>query len=88
MISASITPEERATGQATYNYGTIIEKSPDMFGVSVFVKDGKGDIFHSYSTYHRGTELLMGAHNWLDLVPKGRNEAEGTMAWMRLHDEY
>lgn len=88
-FGVSFTTEDRAAGRATYNYGiTPIRKSPDMFGVSIFVKDGNGDIFHSYSTYHRGTELLMGAFNWLDLAPKGRNETGGTMSWVRLHDEY
>jgi predicted dithiol-disulfide oxidoreductase (DUF899 family) len=87
-FGVSFTPQDRAAGRAIYNYGTVIERSPDMFGVSVFVKGGKGDIFHSYSTYHRGTELLMGAMNWLDLTPKGRNETGGTMSWVRLHDEY
>ena len=88
-FGVSFTPEDRAAGIATYNYGlTPIRNSPDMFGVSIFVKDDNGDIFHSYSTYHRGTELLMGAMNWLDLTPKGRNETGGTMSWVRLHDEY
>jgi hypothetical protein len=40
------------------------------------------------STYHRGAELLMGAFNWLDLVPKGRNESAGPMSWVQRHDEY
>ena len=85
----SFTEADRAAGRALYNYGrTTIQKSPDMFGVSVFVKDEDGDVFHTYSTYHRGTELLMGAFNWLDLTPKGRNETGGTMSWVRLHDEY
>ena len=88
-FGVSFTPEDRAAGIATYNYGlTPIRNSPDMFGVSIFVRDDTGDIFHSYSTYHRGTELLMGAMNWLDLTPKGRNETGGTMSWVRLHDEY
>jgi predicted dithiol-disulfide oxidoreductase (DUF899 family) len=88
-FGVSFTPEDRAAGIATYNYGlTPIRNSPDMFGVSIFVRDDNGDIFHSYSTYHRGTELLMGAMNWLDLTPKGRNETGGTMSWVRLHDEY
>ena len=82
------TPEERAEGRAIYNYGTVIEKSPDMFGVSVFAKGADGAIFHTYSTYHRGVDLLIGAFAWLDLVPKGRNETEGTMSWVKLHDEY
>jgi predicted dithiol-disulfide oxidoreductase (DUF899 family) len=88
-FGVSFTEADRAAGRALYNYDKIrIQKSSDMFGVSVFVKDEAGDIFHTYSTYHRGTELLMGAFNWLDLVPKGRNETGGTMSWVRLHDEY
>lgn len=88
-FGVSFTEEDRAAGRALYNYDkTRIQKSPDMFGVSVFVKGEDGDIFHTYSTYHRGTELLMGAFNWLDLVPKGRNETGGVMSWVRLHDEY
>lgn len=88
-FGVSFTEADRAAGRALYNYGKIrIQKSPDMFGVSVFVKDDDGDIFHTYSTYHRGSELLMGAFNWLDLAPKGRNETGGTMSWVRLHDEY
>jgi len=88
-LGVSFTPEDRAAGRAFYNYGiTPIERSPDMFGVSIFVKDEAGGIFHSYSTYHRGVDLLIGAFNWLDLTPKGRNETAGTMSWVRLHDEY
>lgn len=87
-FGVSFTEADRAAGRALYNYDkTRIQKSPDMFGVSVFVKD-RDNIFHTYSTYHRGTELLMGAFNWLDLTPKGRNETAGTMSWVRLHDEY
>ncbi len=88
-FGVSFRPEDRAAGRAVYNYGlTSISNSSDMFGVSVFVKDEDGNIFHTYSTYHRGTELLMGAFNWLDLAPKGRNEDAGVMNWVRLHDEY
>ena len=88
-FGVSFTEADRAAGRALYNYSkTKIQTSPDMFGVSVFIKDEDGDIFHTYSTYHRGTELLMGAFNWLDLAPKGRNETGGTMSWVRLHDEY
>ncbi|MGD9481526.1 DUF899 domain-containing protein [Shinella sp. G-2] len=87
-FAVSFTEEDRAAGRASYNYGlTPIRTSPDMFGLSVFAKDDRGDIFHTYSTYHRGTELLMGAFNWLDLTPKGRNE-DGTMSWVKLHDRY
>jgi predicted dithiol-disulfide oxidoreductase (DUF899 family) len=87
-FGVSFTQEDLAAGRAIYNYGTVIRNSPDMFGTSIFVKDESGTVYHSYSTYHRGNELLMGAFNWLDLVPKGRNEAGGTMNWVRLHDEY
>lgn len=88
-FGVSFTDADRAAGRALYNYDKMrIERSPDMFGVSVFIKDEDCNIFHSYSTYHRGTELLMGAFNWLDLTPKGRNEADGIMNWVRLHDEY
>jgi predicted dithiol-disulfide oxidoreductase (DUF899 family) len=87
-FGVSFTPEDLSAGRALYNYGTVIRNSPDMFGVSLFVKDDGGAVCHSYSTYHRGTELLMGAFNWLDLAPKGRNESGGTMNWVRLHDEY
>ena len=87
-FGVSFAPADIAAGRAIYNYGTVIRDSQDMFGTSIFVKDNGGAIFHSYSTYHRGAELLMGALNWLDLVPKGRDESAGTMSWVRLHDEY
>ncbi len=87
-FKVSFTPEDRAAGRAIYNYGTPIQNAGEMFGLSIFVKDEAGDIYHTYSTYHRGTELLMGAFNWLDLAPKGRNETGGTMNWVRLHDQY
>ncbi|WP_313193991.1 thioredoxin family protein [Shinella zoogloeoides] len=87
-FGVSFRPEDRAAGRALYNFGlTTIRNAPDMFGLSVFAKDEEGGIYHTYSTYHRGTELLIGALNWLDLVPRGRNE-NGTMSWVKLHDEY
>ncbi|MGH8183966.1 MAG: DUF899 domain-containing protein, partial [Rhodanobacteraceae bacterium] len=71
-FGVSFTDEDRTAGRASYNYGRMpIRNSADMPGVSIFVKDGHGDVFHSYSSYQRGLELLMGAFNWLDLVPKG-----------------
>ncbi|SLN13164.1 DUF899 domain-containing protein [Oceanibacterium hippocampi] len=87
-FGVSFNREDIAAGRAIYNYGTVIRNSEDMFGTSIFAKDEDGAIFHCYSTYHRGNELLMGAFNWLDLVPKGRNETGGTMSWLKLHDEY
>jgi predicted dithiol-disulfide oxidoreductase (DUF899 family) len=87
-FGVSFRPEDIAAGRAIYNYGTVIQKSQDMFGTSIFVKDDCGTIFHTYSTFHRGAELLIGAFNWLDLVPKGRDESAGAMSWVRRHDEY
>ncbi len=86
-FGVSFTKADRAAGRAIYNYGSVIQNSPDMFGISIFTKDEKREIFHSYSTYHRGVELVMGAFHWLDLTPKGRNE-NGAMSWLKLHDEY
>jgi predicted dithiol-disulfide oxidoreductase (DUF899 family) len=63
--------------------------SDELPGLSVFYKDANGDIFHSYSTYARGLDILVGAYNFLDLVPKGRGEnPESTMDWVRRHDQY
>ncbi len=88
-FGVSFTEADRAADRALYNSDKIrIQKSSDMFGVSVFIKDEHGDLYHTYSTYYRGTELLMGAFNWLDLTPRGRYETGGTKSWVRLHDEY
>jgi predicted dithiol-disulfide oxidoreductase (DUF899 family) len=87
----SFTPEEREKGTMEYNYGPFEFPSDEAPGASVFYKDGGGQILHTYSTYARGLDILLGAYNFLDLVPKGRNE-EGMkphpMAWVRHHDRY
>jgi predicted dithiol-disulfide oxidoreductase (DUF899 family) len=87
-FGVSFRKADLAAGRAIYNYGTVIKNSEDMHGTSIFARDESGDVFHTYSTYHRGDEVLMGAFAWLDLAPKGRNEADGVMSWVRLHDEY
>ncbi len=85
----SFTKEEEAKGQVYYNYAMGEFMSDELPGLSVFYKDGNGDIFHTYSTYARGLEPLVGAYNLLDLVPKGRDEnPDSTMDWVRRHDEY
>ena len=84
----SFSKDEMAEGEVNYNYTKQEFPSEEAPGLSVFYKGANGDVFHTYSTYHRGTELLMGAFNWLDLAPKGRNEIGGTMSWVRLHDQY
>jgi predicted dithiol-disulfide oxidoreductase (DUF899 family) len=87
-FGVSFKPEDIAAGRAIYNYGEVVQESEDLFGTSIFVMGDDGAIFHTYSTHRRGAELLMGALNWLDLVPKGRNESAGSMNWVRRHDEY
>ena len=82
----SFTEEELAKGKVYYNY-EMTEGFNELPGVSIFFKDENGDIFHTYSSYGRGGDMLIGAHNFLDLTPKGRNET-GTMNWMKRHDEY
>jgi len=64
--------------------------SEERPGTSVFYKDAAGNIFHTYSSYGRGLDILIGAYNWLDLAPKGRDEQalKHTMAWVRHHDKY
>lgn len=82
--------QEELAGEVDYNYGKTrfgLEEAP---GLSVFCKDTSGEIFHTYSTYARGLDALVGTYQFLDLVPKGRDE-DGlafTMAWVRHHDRY
>jgi predicted dithiol-disulfide oxidoreductase (DUF899 family) len=86
----SFTESERASGKVYYNYGPQDPGPEELPGVSVFYKDASGDVFHTYSSYARGGDILIGTYNWLDLVPKGRDE-DGlafTMAWVRHHDRY
>jgi predicted dithiol-disulfide oxidoreductase (DUF899 family) len=83
----SFTKEQIARGDIDYNYGTTDYASEDLPGTSVFYKDEAGNIFHTYSSYARGGDILLGAYNFLDLTPKGRNETS-IMDWVRLHDEY
>jgi predicted dithiol-disulfide oxidoreductase (DUF899 family) len=86
----SFTKDEMAKGKVYYNYEMQAFGSEEAPGASVFYKDETGDIFHTYSCYARGGELLMGAYSYLDLVPKGRDEdaLAFTMAWVRHHDRY
>lgn len=86
----SFTKEELAKGQMSYNYVVQSFPSEEGPGTSVFYRDGSGHIFHTYSSYGRGLDMLVGAYNWLDLAPKGRDEdgLAHTMAWVRHHDRY
>jgi len=86
----SFRPEEIAKKEGMYNFTIQDPHSPEREGVSVFYKDPEGRIFHTYSAYARGIDMLNVAYHYLDLVPKGRDEAskEFPQFWVRRHDEY
>jgi len=83
----SFTPEQIENGTVEYNYGTTDYSEEDLPGMSVFYKNDKGEVFHTYSAYARGGDILLNAYNFLDMAPKGRSE-DGMMSWVKLHDEY
>jgi predicted dithiol-disulfide oxidoreductase (DUF899 family) len=82
-------PDAQARQGNNYNFGTTRFDGEEAPGLSVFARDS-GDIFHTYSTYSRGLDMLNGAYHLLDLVPKGRDEATLSygMEWLRRRDEY
>jgi predicted dithiol-disulfide oxidoreductase (DUF899 family) len=87
---ASFTPEEVAKNRVNYNFDFVEFPSAEAPGISVFYKDKSGNVCHTYSAYARGTENVVNTYNYLDLVPKGRDE-DGLyfpMAWVRHHDRY
>jgi predicted dithiol-disulfide oxidoreductase (DUF899 family) len=86
----SFPPEELSTGAVYYNYDARKFPSEEAPGVSVFYRDAGGEVFHTYSCYARGLDMLNAAYHYLDLVPKGRDEAQlpFSMAWLRHHDRY
>jgi len=85
----SFTEEEKAN-RSFYNFREGPYFHDELPGYSVFYKDEAGDIFHTYSTFSRGTEMMSGIYGFLDVTPKGRNEPPGTnlSGWVRRHDEY
>lgn len=88
-FGVSARPEEIAAGAAMYNYGSEPFEGEEQPGISVFLKGDGGEVFHTYSTYGRGVEVMMGTYRLLDLTPKGRDEEPGHgMAWVRHHDRY
>lgn len=89
-FGVSFTPEEVAQGEVDYNYGRWSFAHDELPGISVFYRDDAGAIFHTYSTYGRGVEAMMGAYSMIDLTPKGRDEEQLSfpMAWVRHHDRY
>jgi len=89
-FAVSFTPEQLAAARLPYNYEVIEDAKyqiDELPGLSVFVRDEAGQVFHTYSSYARGNEEVVGAFIYLDMTPKGRNETE-IMDWVRRHDEY
>ena len=86
----SFTPDEMAQGEATYNYAKRKIAISDLPGISVFLKDEHGDIFHTYSCYARGLDMFNTAYHLLDIAPKGRDEADlpFSMTWVKFRDQY
>lgn len=86
---ASFRPDAVARGSMYYNYAQTDAGMTDREGVSVFYKDPAGAVFHTYSCYARGIEMLNGTYHFLDLAPKGRDEdPENPQSWVRHHDRY
>ena len=85
----SFTKDQVEKGAPLVNYGTKKAYETETVGISVFFQDGSG-IYHTYSCYERGVDLMNGAYNYLDLTPKGRGDDPGPnpQAWVRRHDEY
>jgi len=86
--AVAFTPEEVAKKSAYYNYKIKDPYVTQRQGSSVFYKDTAGNVFHTYSTYSRGIDLLNTAYNLIDLTPKGRDEGDRNQFWVRRHDEY
>ena len=86
----TFTPAEMRRGDVYYNYRVGKFPSEEAPGISVFYKDQSGDIFHTYSCYARGLDMLNGAYHFMDLAPRGRDEdaLPYTMAWLRRRDQY
>lgn len=88
---ASFTTDDLAKGKAYYNYEMSEVSIEELPGASVFYRDAAGDIYHTYSSYGRGGEEVLGAYMLLDITPKGRNETGpnyNLMDWVLRHDEY
>ena len=87
-FNVSFTSDEIAAGEAYYNYATRKNSMPELPGISVFCKDSNGTVFHTYSCYARGLDMMNAAYHYLDLVPKGRDETDHPQAWVRHRDNY
>jgi len=86
----SFTEKEIKRGGVEYNYRTMDFPQTEAPDISVFTRDAAGDVYHTYSTFGRGVEVVMTTYDLLDLTPKGRNEDQDEygMQWLRHHDRY
>jgi predicted dithiol-disulfide oxidoreductase (DUF899 family) len=86
----SFTSEHLARGDVVYNYAKTGMKMADREGVSVFYRNQGGVLCHTYSAYARGIDMMNTAYQYLDLVPKGRDEdhLDFVMEWVQYHDRY
>jgi predicted dithiol-disulfide oxidoreductase (DUF899 family) len=88
-FNVSFTPEQRKNGTAIYNYRPLAMDIDEREGVSAFYRDKNGDIYHTYSSYERGIDLMNTTYNFIDLTAKGRDEnPDHPQDWVRYHDEY
>jgi predicted dithiol-disulfide oxidoreductase (DUF899 family) len=89
-FAVSFTKEELASGVKAYNFGTVAPRGEENPGMSFFYQDPRGAIFHTYSTFGRGLEAMLGTYAILDRTAKGRDEANlpMPMSWVRHHDKY
>jgi predicted dithiol-disulfide oxidoreductase (DUF899 family) len=88
-FKVSFRKQDLEAGPVEYNFKLEKGTMEDLHGTSLFYKDKDGTIFHTYSTYARGDEAMIGAYAFLDLAPLGRNEGDKGMGkWMRRHDQY
>jgi len=83
----SVREAEKATGRRYYNFVETESSGGEAPGMSVFCRGDDGEVYHTYSAYARGLDVLVGTHQFLDMTPKGRNETT-IMDWVRRHDEY
>ena len=86
-FGVAFTPEEVENEKALYNYSMQNPMATEREGMSVFFKDSDGNVFHTYSAYARGIDLMNTTYNYLDTVPKGRDEKD-PLDWIRHHDKY
>lgn len=89
-LGVGFNQDQKEKNQVRYNYKNQPFAVEELPGVSVFAKDESGEVFHTYSTYSRGIDMLNGAYHFLDILPKGRDEdnLSPKMEWVRRHDEY